>query len=357
MPRDCKSGETVNLQKALESRDFLKKKSPQSFLREMTVLAQIKIAFPLVIFLVAAGWVVADFVTPDAETRAMAVGSLADLDRPLQRAFTAREDFEPKHEPAAFDWLAAHREEGQTFRQYLASKPNRPGAGGRSTLYVLPLGEFPPETAPDLTLLQEYMELYYAPMTVKVLPTMPSEKVQAVVRENRLTGNEQWHSGEMLKWLRPRVPRDAYGLIAVTMTDLYPGDDWNFVFGQASYKSRVGIFSFARYHPQLTFEEVAEDQADHLGLQRASKVLTHEMGHMFGIKHCIHYQCNMNGANSLRECDSTPMHLCPVCLRKLQRAVGFDPLARYRDLEKFYRRESFQPEADWVKARIAWIAQ
>ncbi|MGJ8726368.1 MAG: archaemetzincin [Roseibacillus sp.] len=320
----------------------------------MRLFSQIKIVFPLGVLAMAASWVLADFVAPNADARKVAVGSLAGLEKSLQHAFTAGDDFEAKKEPEWADWLAQHEEEGQTFSQYLASKPNRPGEGGRNTLYVLPLGRFEKETSPDLHVLQRYMELYYTPMVVKVLPAMPDKKVPAVTRENSLTGSLQWNSVEMLKWLRTQVPRDAYGVIAITMTDLYPGEGWNFVFGQASYKSRVGIFSFARYHPKLSFEAV-EGDVDQIALRRASQVLTHEMGHMFGIKHCIHYECNMNGANSLRECDSTPMHLCPVCLRKLQRAVGFDPTSRYQALRKFYQKNGFGKEAKWTGERLNWI--
>ena len=320
----------------------------------MAILSQFKLILPLGVLLVAATWVWAEFVTPSADERKAAVGSLVGMEKSLQRAFAATEQFEAKREPKGMDWLAHHKEEGQTFPQYLASKPNRPGAGGRRTLYVLPLGSFPEEAAPDLGKLQKYMELYYAPMTVKVLPAMPEEKVPAVTRVNGLTGKVQWQSVEMLKWLRTKVARDAYGLIAITMTDLYPGEGWNFVFGQASFKSRVGIFSFARYHPKLSYEEV-EGDPDQIALRRACKVLTHEMGHMFGIKHCIHYECNMNGANSLAECDSSPMHLCPVCLRKLQHAVSFDPVARYQDLRAFYAANKFAQEEEWVTQRVAYI--
>ena len=309
---------------------------------------------PLGLLVMAGGWVVADFEVPDLSSRTAAVGSLAKLEQPMQRAFTARDDFEIKKEPKWADWLAQHEEPGQTFSQYLESKPNLPGAGGRKVLYVLPLGEFEKETSPDLSILQRYMELYYTPMDVKVLPVRQKKEVPAVTRKNDLTGKIQWNSIEMLKWLRTQVPRDAYGMIAVTMTDLYPGEGWNFVFGQASYKSRVGIFSFARYHPKLSFEEVEGDE-NQIAMRRASKVLTHEMGHMFGIKHCIYYECNMNGANSLREADSTPMYLCPVCLRKLQRAVGFDPVARYEGLQKFYQKQGFAGEAKWTKQRVEFV--
>ena len=46
--------------------------------------------------------------------------------------------------------------------------------------------------------------------------------------------------------------------------------------------------------------------------------MTHEIGHMFGVKHCVYYNCAMNGSNHLQESDRRTEHLCPVCLRKLQ---------------------------------------
>jgi archaemetzincin len=53
---------------------------------------------------------------------------------------------------------------------------------------------------------------------------------------------------------------------------------------------------------------------------------------MCGIHHCIHFSCLMNGSNHLKELDSQPLHLCPVCLRKLQSSAGCDVVARYEKL-------------------------
>ena len=63
----------------------------------------------------------------------------------------------------------------------------------------------------------------------------------------------------------------------------------------------------------------------------------------------------MNGANNLDEADSTPMHLCPVCLRKLHHAIRFDPAARYETLSSFYDTNGMVKENTWVKARIEAI--
>jgi bacterioferritin len=36
-------------------------------------------------------------------------------------------------------------------------------------------------------------------------------------------------------------------------------------------------------------------------LRRSCKVLAHEIGHMFGLSHCVFFHCLMNGSNSLAE--------------------------------------------------------
>ena len=65
----------------------------------------------------------------------------------------------------------------------------------------------------------------------------------------------------------------------------------------------------------------------------------------------------MNGSNHLEEADATPMHLCPVCLRKMQHAVGFAPPARYGKLRDFYRRNGLAEEEKWVAERVKRIGE
>lgn len=303
--------------------------------------------------LAVCGMAAAVFIQPSAGDRTAAAGSLRSLDPPLRRAFSDGGEFEAKKPPAAMDWLASHPEPGQTFVDWVNSNPNLPGAG-RTKLYILPVGGFEKGIAPDLEKLKAYTAAYYHPMPVEMLPVIRDEEVPAKERINSMSAKKQWKSTDILRWLPRKLPADAYAMIAVTMTDLYPDENWNFVFGQASTKQRVGVFSFARYHPSWT-NRPAEAGTEALVLRRAAKVLTHEMGHMFGIRHCIYYECNMNGANHLEEADATPMHLCPVCLRKLHRAARFDPSARYARLREFYEANGMAAEEDWVGKRIAAI--
>ena len=73
------------------------------------------------------------------------------------------------------------------------------------------------------------------------------------------------------------------------MEDLYPEPTWNFVFGQASLRERVAVFSFARYDPAFYGQKRTADHQTVL-LHRSCKVLTHETAHMFGLKHCINHR-------------------------------------------------------------------
>lgn len=71
-----------------------------------------------------------------------------------------------------------------------------------------------------------------------------------------------------------------------------------------------------------------------LWLSRFCRTASHELGHCFGIDHCIYYACVMQGSASLREDVRQPPYLCPVDLAKvLEATMGcFTPRASARGL-------------------------
>ena len=296
------------------------------------------------VFLFAA----ATFHAPDPAERRQALGPLNDLPPGLPSALLEDSSFSPIPVPGPMDWLASHAEVGQTFEQFVASKPNRPG-GGRGVIYLQPIGDFPASDAPSLDFLQKYASAFFG-LPVKVQPSISLKGSGARSRQNADTGR-QFLTGDLIKMLRGKLPEDAYCRLGVTMVDLYPDPRWNFVFGQASLTERVGVYSFVRYEPGLYGEHPPD--ARKTALLRSCKVLAHETGHMFGMAHCIHYLCVMNGTNSLGETDSRPLHLCPVCLRKLQWSAGFDAADRYRKLRDLCREGGFEEETRWLDGQLA----
>jgi len=148
--------------------------------------------------------------------------------------------------------------------------------------------------------------------------------------------------------LIPRVPRDAVAVLALTTSDLWPGKGWNFVFGQASLQSRVGVWSIYR-----NGDPDAGEEEFRLCLRRTLKTATHETGHMFSMLHCTAYECNMCGSNHRVESDRHPLWLCPVCLAKLTWATGVEPVGRYERLAAFCKENRFVEEAEFFQKSIA----
>ena len=291
------------------------------------------------------------FTPPNAKQRTAAIGSMRNVPRDLRSAFDPADHFDPIPDPGPSDWLSQHQEFGQTFAQFQQGYPNRPDQK-RNRLYFQPLGDFPKESSPSLETLSAFAEAFFQ-LPVEILPT---EQVDASAIKSRDRGGQprQLLSTDVLRWLETRLPDDAYCLLAITMEDLYPKESWNFVFGQASLKNRTGVYSFVRYSPEFNGQK-ASDTVSPLFLMRSCKVLAHETGHMFGIKHCVHFHCLMNGSNHLAESDAHPIHLCPVCLRKLQSSAKFDVRARYKSLLTVSETADWIEESAWLKKRMEFI--
>ena len=137
--------------------------------------------------------------------------------------------------------------------------------------------------------------------------------------------------------LKPKRPRDAVAVLALAALDLWPGEGWNFVFGQANLTERVGVWSLYRNgDPELGADAYT------LCLRRTLKTATHETGHMLGIAHCTAYACGMNGSNSRGgERSPTAAVLSAVCAKSLVGVRG-----RPRQTLRVAPRVERQTEAD-----------
>lgn len=186
-------------------------------------------------------------------------------------------------------------------------------------------------------------------------------------RCNSDTGHVQLRVDSVLSKLRQQIPTDALCLIALTTLDLYSDSSDLFVAGMAAGNQRVAVFSLLRYDPGLVFskehwyhlnaspQRMSAAEKSRLLLQRSCKLVVHEVLHLFGVDHCVFFDCCMNGSGHLAEDFRQPMHLCPVDLRKLQTLVGFNVGDRYRSLLEFYRKHSLTVEAEWVQRRLAYL--
>lgn len=248
----------------------------------------------------------------------------------------------PLAKPAQGDWLAEHKEDGQTFAAYLRAKPVRKSAT-QGTIYICLLGDFTPEQNKVLETTRKYLEIFYQ-VPVKVHKKMPVLDVPARARRVHPTwGGEQILSTYVLdEVLKPDRPKDALAYLAFTSSDLYPDPAWNFVFGQASLRERTGVWSIHR-----NGDPAKGEQEYQLCLRRTLHTASHETGHILTIQHCTAFDCNMNGVNSQDEGDRKPLTMCHVCLRKVCWNLQVEPVKYLGELESFCREQKLTAEADW----------
>jgi archaemetzincin len=252
--------------------------------------------------------------------------------------------------PRPGDWLDRHEEAGQTFHEYLAANPSRV-SDHFSTIYVQPIGTFSEGQTKIARQTIDMLELFYG-MPVKMLEVVPLEEIPDSARRPR-DGFEQLLTTYLLhELLIPRRPDDAAAVLGLSATDLWPGEGWNYVFGQASLEARVGVWSIAR------FGDPDESKAAYqLCLRRTVGVALHETGHMLGIQHCTMYACGMNGANHLEESDSHPLDFCPECTAKVWWACRGDARARYENLAERANVMGLAEDAREWKRRAEAVAE
>ncbi|MFO0908070.1 MAG: archaemetzincin [Isosphaeraceae bacterium] len=275
---------------------------------------------------------------PAASPEVAALRTQAEKLRPLH---------ERKHPPQPGEWLDKHREAGQSFDAYLASRPNRPDARHK-ILYVQPLGRPNPVEQKLMDATSDLLGRFFN-VPVTVLPALGLDVIPAEARRVHPEWNvRQILSTHVLRMLETRRPDDALAVIALTTADLWPGEGWNFVFGQASLQNRVGVWSTARLgDPNTEYDLV---------LLRTLKTALHETGHMLGIPHCTKYECGMNGSNHLPESDSQPLWFCPDDECKLWWACRDEPGPRYARLAAFADAHGMKAEADFWRRSAQAVA-
>lgn len=237
-------------------------------------------------------------------------------------------------------WMQAHPEEAQAFGAYRAWR-TKPLTWEYSTMYVQPLGSFSDEQQAIIEVTRDYLTRLFG-VPVKQLTALSDEAIPEVARRMHPSGGQpQVLSTYILNTiLKPRRPKDGLAVLGLTATDLWPGEGWNFVFGQASLEDRVGVWSLNRYG-----DPAASEAERMLCLRRTLKVAGHETGHMLGLKHCTRWECGMNGSNHREEMDEIRMPFCAECAAKVWWSTDRDPAAWYDSLIEFAEEQNLEEEA------------
>lgn len=230
-------------------------------------------------------------------------------------------------EPVFGDWLFSHKEKAQSFEQFVRTKHVVP-TKEEDIIYLKPIGQFNSSQLKQIELVRQYLQIFFQ-LETKVLENASNDIIPNHARRIGDVGQEQFLAGYILTdVLKEESPDKRIALMAITEKDLYPKPEWNYVFGLASYRDKIAVSSIYRMQKEADFN---------LCLDRLLKICSHEIGHMFGLHHCIEVNCVMNGTNSMVETDRHSIRLCSLCQRKLNAGFKYDNVKRLKELEKYFK--------------------
>ena len=99
-----------------------------------------------------------------------------------------------------------------------------------------------------LEMLRGFCAAFFSEMRVELAPPLDLSAIPKLTsRVHKRTNRRQYLVDDIIHFLSRRKLKKAYCILGVTVVDLYPGPEWNFVLGQANMEKGSGVFSFGRY--------------------------------------------------------------------------------------------------------------
>jgi archaemetzincin len=119
---------------------------------------------------------------------------------------------------------------------------------------------------------------------------------------------KQYDGNKLLMEVETRFASDNEKIIALFNVDLFI-PILTFIYGQAFLNGRCGIVSGYR----LRNEKYGLTADDKVFSERLIKEIIHELGHTFGLKHCLNPVCVMRSSTYVEDIDQKGGAFCSAC--------------------------------------------
>lgn len=169
----------------------------------------------------------------------------------------------------------------------------------RRVIYLVPMGKVRDEHLKDLA--ESIEEQFGLPVAITSNQGLPACALDPV--------RHQYNSNLIIKRLLDEPLPDALKVLAVTDADLF-NPIFSYVFGEAQFNGKCAVISSYRLHgnPQSEFTPGCPPV-----LNRLEKEAIHELGHTFGLRHCMDPDCVMQYSVGLACADRKFSFFCRAC--------------------------------------------
>jgi archaemetzincin len=87
-----------------------------------------------------------------------------------------------------------------------------------------------------------------------------------------------------------------------------------FIFGEAQLNGKHSILSVCRLHEEF-YSGISNEK---LLLERTIKEALHELGHCYGLRHCVDWDCVMHSSPGIEEVDIKGNTFCRNCVSQIE---------------------------------------
>ncbi|MCX6286615.1 MAG: archaemetzincin family Zn-dependent metalloprotease [Bacteroidetes bacterium] len=129
-------------------------------------------------------------------------------------------------------------------------------------------------------------------------------------------GRRQYNGNKLLHAVEAISRPEALKTVGLFSVDLFI-PILTYIFGQALLNGRTGIVSLYR----LSNERYGIEADDKLLLERFTKEVIHELGHTFGLIHCMAPSCVMRSSTYVEDIDQKNQNLCHHCREQLSTVI------------------------------------
>lgn len=163
---------------------------------------------------------------------------------------------------------------------------------------------------------------FYSALLLQNLVTELSKRFTSAVHVIDLKINiDEFFSAERKQYFSTQIIAEAMKLtdefdgkiILLTDVDIFV-PVLTFIFGEAQLNGKHSILSVCRLHEEFYSGISNED----LLLERTIKEALHELGHCYGLRHCLDWDCVMHSSPGIEEVDIKGNTFCRNCITQIE---------------------------------------